>query len=400
VADRYQSGARRAWLCVAGALTCLELAAACGGHGAKIEARTRVFERVTATAADRFELELGPSVEVTFEAGDASAGADAVLHLWDVARRSEVARGEASVWLDRGARLSYRNPFVRPRRYLLFVRARTRDAYGRVDVYRDGRRLRRARVGGTLLEVASGRGYSYQVAAAPGGLTTATLYALDASGRLLGYDERSGPTGMPKLSGLDAVHELLVTPASDTTRGTLSVYANDGEDGDGDGLGRALERALGTCDGPREPGCRSGPLAGYYRAMRDGTRDTDRDGLEDSEELFGVAAEAGALDLPRFGADPRHKDVFVEVDRQARVEGPGLDEHDIAEIASLFAAGSADDLRNPDHLPGVRLHLDIGGEPRERGHLGLFGDWGGSNRVEHSDYKQAREHDFTPSRRR
>jgi hypothetical protein len=112
--------------------------------------------------------------------------------------------------------------------------------------------------------------------------------------------------------------------------------------------------------------------------------------------VFGVSAPA--LDFPRFGADPRHKDVFVEIDHQARLADLGFSERDLSEIAALFAQGDARALRNPDGAGGIRLHFDAGFAPSKPEHLGLLGDFGGSGSSHASDYRSARKHDFTASR--
>ena len=268
---------------------------------------------------------------------------------------------------------------------------------------RDGRTLERAaRAAGGAREVASGVGYVYEVAAAPGGAAAGTLYAFAEDGQLLGFAEGGGRNGLPRLQGGAEVHTLIAaegrTVTSGDAGGRVQIYANDPDDRDGDGLGGALERALRTCDAPEARGCRSGPLADYYRSQPTATRDSDRDGLDDGDELLGVVG-APQLDLPRYGADPRHKNIFVEVDRTANVEPPGIGADDSARIGALFARGSAGDLKNPDGLPGVRLHLDLGMAPRAPDPHALYGDFGGSGIAQHDDYKEARNVDFTPARR-
>jgi len=138
--------------------------------------------------------------------------------------------------------------------------------------------------------------------------------ALDAAGRVLARDDSSGPQGLPKLKAPAGTHALWVAAllddaSSERSSSRVNVYVNDAlTDRDGDGLGRKLERALGTCDAPDDRGCVGSRLADYYKEVRHATRDTDRDGLTDSDELLGVPGKP-RLDLPRYGADPRHKDV-------------------------------------------------------------------------------------------
>ncbi|HKU38779.1 MAG TPA: hypothetical protein VJR89_11550, partial [Polyangiales bacterium] len=227
-----------------------------------------------------------------------------------------------------------------------------------------------------------------QLAAAPGGTLTAELFGVDCAGHLAAFDRASGPTGLPLLDGTGLCSAVAFG------MGRASLYANDADDRDGDGLGRALERELGTCDGAGEPGCGAGLLAAYY-ARPGATRDSDRDGLSDAAEVLGAGR---LLDLPRYGANPLHKDVFVEVDYDARADELGMREADFAQVASAFAAGSARELQNPDRKPGVSLHFDVGFAPVDSTHLGLLGDWGGSGRASSDNYRAARERDFSPER--
>lgn len=349
----------------------------------------------------RQEFVLQPGQALALEARPARSDAVPVLHLWDLEASTEVALERGSRFFGSAARLAYKNPHARARRYALLVHAADPERGGAIDLLRDRRPLQTgARIAGAPRAVAGGKDYAYRVVATPGGPRAAVLYAFDEDGRLLAIAEDGGPLGLPLLSGRADVRALALV----ADRGGAVVYANDAQDRDGDGLGRRLERALGTCDTPDDQGCAQGPLAAYYRSSPDATRDSDRDGLSDADELFGAGSaddreSAALLDLPRFGADPRHKDVFVEVDREARVEAPGLSGKDIADIAALFAPGSARELKNPDGLAGVRLHLDIGAALPECAARGLCGDFGGSGVAAHADYKQARTSDFSPARR-
>jgi hypothetical protein len=247
---------------------------------------------------------------------------------------------------------------------------------------------------GAELRVPSEAGLIYQVAAAPGGASTCWLLAIDQRGAVLARDRNSGPLGLPKLPAPAGAHTLRVEGEHDAP---VHVYVNDpATDRDGDGLGRELERELRTCDAPNDAGCERSPLRDYYQSVQHATRDTDRDGLSDSDELFGVAGEP-LLDLPRFGANPRHKDVFVEIDLGKRVERPGMVEGDLVQVAALFARGPASTLKNPDGARGVALHFDAGFAASDRKRASLLGDWGGSG-TSSGDYKIARKESFSKER--
>ncbi|MFI9510298.1 hypothetical protein [Nocardia sp. NPDC052566] len=100
--------------------------------------------------------------------------------------------------------------------------------------------------------------------------------------------------------------------------------------------------------------------------------DTDGDGLLDEWETKGYDADGDGkidVDLPRMGASPNHKDVFVEMDYMngRLASGPALDR-----IVRTFAIAP---VNNPDGFPGINLHLDAG---NARG--GPY-DLGGGNQV-------------------
>jgi hypothetical protein len=357
-----------------------------------------VARDVLAWPLAQLPLRVAGHAALELDAGNPLHGADPVLHLWDVDAHAEVARaggaGMLARALGRPAQIRYRNPHAQARNYVLFVRARDARSRGEVDVYRDGRLLAaHAAVGGSFVALSAAAQIVYRVASTPAGPRAALLMALAGDGALLALDEHSGVTSLPSLQSSSQVASLLLAPLG-AAAGRFAVYANDADDRDGDGLGRRLERALGTCDAPSDRACRTSPLAAYYQQV--GTRDSDRDGLSDADELFGV--HAPELDLPRFGVDPRHKDVLVEVDHHASLDSVGFSEQDFAEIATLFAQGDARDLKNPDGRPGLRVHFDAGFEPREPAHSTLLGDFAGSGRADAREYRAARRRDFTPSR--
>lgn len=348
------------------------------------------FERfVLATPVVRVPLDVAPGERITLQAVTLDH-ARVVLHLWDPSTGKQVAHAASFLW-RRNPSLKFRNERKEPRRLEVMVRAARAGDSGRVDVLRDGKPLLRgARLGAALLKLATGSDLRYVVAAAPDAANTAQLWGLDADGGIVGYADDGSPTELPQLAGNPAITSLLLA----AERGHFHVYANDLDDRDGDGVGRLLERALGLCDSAQQKSCRESPLAELYRAVS--TRDSDRDGLSDADELFG--AQGRGLDLPRYGVDPRHKDVLVEVDHDRKLQDVGLTEQELREIAALFEAGSASDLKNPDGEPGVRLHFDVGFAPQAPEHASLFGDWGGSGPVTASEYRAARKRDFTPAR--
>ncbi len=84
--------------------------------------------------------------------------------------------------------------------------------------------------------------------------------------------------------------------------------------------------------------------------------DRDGDGLLDAWEENGIDfAGAGIeIDLPALGADPDHKDLFVEMDLMS---GVPFDPAVLTLVEEAFAAAPGDMIANPDGEPGIRLHI-------------------------------------------
>jgi len=113
------------------------------------------------------------------------------------------------------------------------------------------------------------------------------------------------------------------TSAARPPRGIVGPNESEGEDTDGDGITDAAEREIYGTD-PTDP-------------------DTDDDGYADGMEV------ACTGDLP--GADPRHHDVFVEVDT---VSGTQLDPAAVERLRAAFADAPVE---NPDGESGIALHV-------------------------------------------
>ena len=91
--------------------------------------------------------------------------------------------------------------------------------------------------------------------------------------------------------------------------------------------------------------------------LTDASSDVDGDALLDSWETDGIDfTENGSvdLDLPAMGADPEHKDIFLEIDHM-----PG---HELSQVAidRMIAAFAAAPVGNPDGASGVVMHVDNG----------------------------------------
>jgi uncharacterized repeat protein (TIGR01451 family) len=101
--------------------------------------------------------------------------------------------------------------------------------------------------------------------------------------------------------------------------------------------------------------------------------DSDGDGLLDAWETLGYDSDGNGLvdvNLPALGADPNHKDLFLELDATA---ASTLDREDVLAMTKAFAAapvesgtkaselpGGKDAKPNPDGRRGITLHVDTG----------------------------------------
>lgn len=84
--------------------------------------------------------------------------------------------------------------------------------------------------------------------------------------------------------------------------------------------------------------------------------DEDGDGLLDAWEqnVLTFAGTGLTIDLPSLGADPRHKDLFVEVDVMQGVPFGAIEEQALQLVAQALAVAPID---NPDGQPGINLHI-------------------------------------------
>ena len=126
--------------------------------------------------------------------------------------------------------------------------------------------------------------------------------------------------------------------------------------------------------------------------------DIDGDGIPNTWEMKGYDADGDGkidVDFPAMGADPNHKDIFVEMDYMAGLL-PSEDELD--RITKIYA-----DLpvRNPNGTTGVNIHLDAGSARSAKYNLG------GGNEISYqeldSEFKalhriKATEGKFNPAR--
>lgn len=305
-------------------------------------------------------------VPVTFETSDLSAGADPVMHLWDW------SEGEVAYDDDSGVGTNARITHVAPTQRLLVVVVRAADnfSHGSAELLRDGELVTPVTVGGLVVDVNDGSGYTHEAVIAPGGPSSPWMVALDGSDHLVDLDFSGGVGTQPRVQHASTSRVQVGTVSG--AGGPVHIYSNDSTDFDGDGLGWGLENALGTCDWLFGPGC-----SGVHNLA-----DSDRDGLPDAAEVFGVEDLWNPQYLPRWGASPTHKDAFVEVDYYDVFSSNPFDEARFQEAQSFyFDDALADEVLNRDGEDGIRLHVDIGVKCQN---ASLCGDWGGTNAVPES----------------
>ena len=88
-------------------------------------------------------------------------------------------------------------------------------------------------------------------------------------------------------------------------------------------------------------------------------QDSDGDGLLDEWEINGVTMNGVFINLPQMGANPNHKDLFLELDWRAGFP-PQRAEIQLLKQALANAPVDAGGIPNPDGLPGITLHVDTG----------------------------------------
>ena len=94
--------------------------------------------------------------------------------------------------------------------------------------------------------------------------------------------------------------------------------------------------------------------------------DSDGDALLDDWETNGIDFDKDGvidLDLPAFGADPQHKDMFIEVDYMV-LGGVGGHSHKptAAALQTVIDAFESAPVTNPDGTTGIHIHIDAGSD--------------------------------------
>lgn len=114
--------------------------------------------------------------------------------------------------------------------------------------------------------------------------------------------------------------------------------------------------------------------------------DSDGDGIPDIIETNGIRDAQGhvLVDLKAMGADPHHKDLFVQCDwMDAQDHSHRPKPEAIRKVVEAFAHAP---VSNPDGQQGIHLHVDAGPESVMDFHSGAtWGELGAGKEVPHTD---------------
>lgn len=378
-----------------------------------------------------------PGEELEIVTANVSQGGDPALHLLKYGTKEQVAFDDSATG-GPGIRLNYSGAGGV---FTLVVRSRIQNAPGKTDLFKNGQAWHAdVEFGGWHIAYSKlKKGEEFQTVTPPNGAVAGhVLYMLDEDNKGISFRRQGGSAGGATFFEIpDDLGSRVVLVGIDHhfSPGRVRIIRNDvgitGHDPDDDGLGSALEATLGTCEA----------LFGSATGM-DGVsfdcglaadpRDTDGDGLRDNWETLGLlrAAESSSsgivyedLLLPTWGADPRHKDLFIEVDFMERsefessqmllpnkaIEFAGYYQDQKDTPSALVDAFRAATLRNPDRKRGINVHLDTGREPLSLDHATIYGNWGGytsvppvrnaNNDLEGANYKTAWIENMSPARR-
>jgi hypothetical protein len=96
--------------------------------------------------------------------------------------------------------------------------------------------------------------------------------------------------------------------------------------------------------------------------------DSDGDALSDGAELFGEFEGGTMYSIRALGANPNHKDVFLEIDF---MPGKGPSQHDVGLVVAAFKKAP---VTNRDNVPGIELHAYIDQEVPSTAVLLTYGE--------------------------
>jgi hypothetical protein len=336
---------------------------------------TYVFKNVMASKVFRTPVNLVANTTYTFETTALSPSTcDPVMYLYRNATFENSQRGTNISTTNKNDTLTFRPTTSQAGDYDLIVRSATASCTG--SVKKNGTIIASAQpFAGTLVSlsssVPSNTLIQFETVLTRGGSSDTRLWGLNSSGFIKDFDDEGGVGHASRIENR-VTRSVLVSSYAAATTGYTDLYVNPQNDAqlvdtDGDGLADVLEAEIGTCPAS----CANG---------FDPT-DSDRDGIDDAYEVFGVEdeGEVNPQLLPQWGANPRHKDLFVEWDWDpAYGAARPFTVDDALQAQTWMVGGSANDLLNPDGVAGFNIHIDCGISNSTTGST-VHGDWGGSN---------------------
>ncbi len=372
-------------------LTTLALAAL-----ASSSAAAQPVQTVAPTPVFRDTLMVPGSSTLTVETTDMALGDDTVVHLVDAATGQWLESDDDSGAHPFASRAAWTNTLpwqgeVEIWMHTFATPSGTADVEASVEALNGTLSWQHTwqdeAIGGVRVQ-APGTPMDFQTGSMVGGPTDTLILALAPNQDFVAVDHDKGLGDHARIQNTTGVTGIIVASAS--MGGLVEVFLNDrpASDGDKDGLGTALEAALGSCDDKL-----AAPCIGIFDTV-----DSDRDGLSDRDEVFGIEDWWGIFPEPlrMYGADPAHKDVFMEIDYvigPTNMGGfPVGTTHPFrlataVQLQSIYGAGSANSIRNLDGLPGINLHFDVGTPVWGGGTL--IGDFGGGTAVPPMTYQNA-----------
>lgn len=342
----------------------------------------------------------------TFMTANLSGGGDTVMFLYRPDIQTQVAKNDDYSGGGLASKITYTSGSVGAS-YSLIVMAYNAESAGTCDVYKDGRAWRsNVPFAGQPVSIGPasvGAGANIRTAERTGGVIDTVLFAFDGSKNLRqindddygGSGRRSDNVGlMSRLEPTVTTTSVVIGTYGQWESGPVWLIVNDASaDTDGDGLGPQLEESLCTCDYASQNTCGL-PCSGLAT-----TADSDGDGIADDWEVYGANGIWTDFDQPlaRWGANPAHKDVFVELDW--RNLGEEMHPNNLQVAATAYAAlGSATRMANRDGVGGIAVHFDIGATFGGLCTSTLCGDWGGANRDETGTWTNPTAQNFVLAR--
>ena len=357
--------------------------------------------QVTTTPMFVFPVSVAPLDSLYFETQNLSAGSDTVMAMYDTTTGTFAAGNDDCDHAPAGgvySCASFVNTSSSWKTIYVIVRSYYTTSQGTADLYKYSSNSTTGSViasgfafGGTPVYLngsigVNARSTAYTTAIINGASDTVILLVNSYGGLPVAWDDDSGVgMRMSKVTGLPAVANYAIVGSYQGTQlGPTTLVWDDDVDTDNDGLGDTLEGAIGTS---------SSTADADGDGVADGV-DTDNDGIPDGFEVMGQSHKnqgMSELELPKWGADPLVKDLFIEADWQpcpasdcgTNIDGYQLDGTEATKVATAWwgpTTGGA----QPAADQRVRAHLDIGvnnpstvvGDPS----LTVWGNWGGAYR--------------------